>query len=139
MRSKSKPSLADYLRFRAFIAPVVAALIWSLGVVVITIFTWATVYPVFGTVISIVVFIASNTLWRLVVEFWVVLFSIHAAIKEGSGHNKQEETVEPPSPIGPKSRPDPARVITWVALGLIALVAIRAGIDVLSILLYAPA
>jgi hypothetical protein len=138
MRSKSKPSLADYLRFRAFIAPVVATLIWSLGVVAITIFTWATVYPVFGTVSSIVVFIASNTLWRLVVEFWVVLFSIHAAIKGGSGHNEQEETVEPPSPRGVGST-DAARVITWVALGLIALVAIRAGIDVLSILLYDPA
>ena len=135
MRSKSKPSLADYLRFRAFIAPAIATLIWLLGVIAITIFTWAS-EPVFGTFFSIVVFIASNTLWRLAVEFWVVLFSIHAAIKEGSGHNKQEETVEPPSTIGPKAGPDPVRAIAWVALALIVLVAIGAGIDVLSILLY---
>ena len=40
------------------------------------------------------------------------------------------------------ARPDPARVITWVALALIALialVAIGAGTDVLNILLYDPA
>ena len=44
-----------------------------------------------------------------------------------------------PSPLDPKAWPDPVRAIAWVALALIALVAIRAGIDVLSILLYAPA
>ena len=61
------------------------------------------------------------------------------ALARASQRVEQRKTASAPKEA---ARPDPARVITWVALALIALVAlvaIGAGIGVLSILLYAPA